>query len=610
MSEPLDLKTIYEILGENFSIPNYQRGYRWTRKQVEDLLNDIWAFAQMPVDKEGEFYCLQPIVVKQKQWENGKGEDVNGYEVIDGQQRLTTLYLIIDYLVKNSLTVDMAEAIGKDKFTLRYETRPKSEQFLNNITVDRSNIDFHHISDAYLCIEEWFAKDDNAKRYNDRQRFMTAFFGEKNHERSIQVIWYQVDDTIDGKELFTRLNIGKIPLTNSELIKALFLNESSFKDVSGNVRMNKIIISRIWDDIEQSLNDQDFWAFITNEKMEIYSTKIDLLFDMISKKTKKEIDPLYTFLYFLKESNGSDQSLWNLWLRIEQYYLTLREWYKDKNLYHKIGFLITSGDSITKLIETSLSSKKDEFEKILNKRIKKNINFDIENLSYEKYGDYKNIDRALLLFNIESIRCNPNIAEFYPFKFHKNVDWSIEHIHAQNSEGIDKTKKAPWLTWLRHHKDVILELIENESTLEQDDEWANIIDEIEQLKEVNITWQVFSSLSNRIIKKMSDESDSDYDEMHSVSNLALIGQGDNSVLNNSAFEVKRRAIIDMDKKGHYIPLCTRRVFLKYYNNKPSTQHYYFWSKEDRKNYLAEIKRVLDYYSPNEEVENQDENESI
>ncbi len=610
MIEPLDLKTIYGILGENFYIPNYQRGYRWTRKQVVELLNDIWTFAQKPVDKEGEFYCLQPIVVKQKLWENENGENVNGYEVIDGQQRLTTLYLIIDYLVKNSLTVDMAEAIGKDKFTLRYETRPKSEQFLNNINLDRSNIDFHHISDACLAIQEWFAKDENAKRYNDRQRFMTAFFGEKNHERSIQVIWYQVEDAIDGKELFTRLNIGKIPLTNSELIKALFLNESSFKDLSGNVRMNKVIISRIWDDIEQSLNDQDFWAFITNEKKGTYSTKIDLLFDMISKKSNKEIDPLYTFLYFLKESNGSDQSLWSLWLRIEQYYLTLRQWYKDKNLYHKIGFLITCGDSITDLIETSLDSKKDEFEKMLNKRIREKMNFDIESLSYEKYGDYKKIERTLLLFNIESIRSNPNIAEYYPFKFHKNVSWSIEHIHAQNSEGIDQTKKKPWLLWLSHHKDVILELIEDENTLEHDGEWANILGEIDQLNEVNITWQVFSSLSNRIIKKLSDGSDSDYDDMHSISNLALVGQEDNSVLNNSAFEVKRRAIIDMDKEGHYIPLCTRRVFLKYYNNKPSSQQYYFWSKEDRENYLNEIKRVLDYYSPNEEVESQDEDEFI
>jgi hypothetical protein len=610
MNKPLQLKTIYDILGKNFYIPNYQRGYRWTRKQVEDLLNDIWAFAQMPVAKEGEFYCLQPIVVKQKQWENEKKESVNGFEVIDGQQRLTTIFLIVDYLVKNSFTVDMAEAIGKDKFTLRYETRPKSEQFLNNITVDRSNIDFHHISDAYLSIEEWFAKEGNAKRYNDRQRFMTAFFGEKNHERSVQVIWYHVDDTIDGKELFTRLNIGKIPLTNSELIKALFLNESSFKDVSGNVRMNKIIISQIWDDIEQNLNDQDFWAFITNEKKEVYSTKIDLLFDMIPKKTRKEIDPLYTFLYFANESNGSDKSLWDLWLRIEQYYLTLRQWYKDKNLYHKIGFLITTGDSITKIIETSLNSRKDEFEEMLNQRIREKIDFDVESLSYEKGSDYKKIERTLLLFNIESIRNNPNISEYYPFKFHKNVTWSIEHIHAQNSEGIDKNKKEPWLLWLRHHKDVILELIEDENTIEHDDEWANILDEIEQLKEVNINWQVFSSLSDRIIKKLSDGSDSDYDEMHSLSNLALIGQEDNSVLNNSAFEVKRRAIIEMDKKGHYIPLCTRRVFLKYYNNTPSSQHYYFWSNEDRKNYLAEIIRVLDYYFDDEEVENQDENEPI
>ena len=76
-----------------------------------------------------------------------------------------------------------------------------------------------------------------------------------------------------------------------------------------------------------------------------------------------------------------------------------------------------------------------------------------------------------------------------------------------------------------------------------------------------------------------------------------MSQPDNAALNNSVFEVKRRDIIEMDKKGNYIPICTRRVFLKYYNDKSSTQQYYFWGKEDRDNYLNEIKIVLEDYLP-------------
>jgi uncharacterized protein with ParB-like and HNH nuclease domain len=85
MSKPLQLKTINDLLGENFFIPNYQRGYRWTPKQVEDLLNDIWTFATKPIDKakESQFYCLQPVVVKNHQWANADNESISGYEVVD-----------------------------------------------------------------------------------------------------------------------------------------------------------------------------------------------------------------------------------------------------------------------------------------------------------------------------------------------------------------------------------------------------------------------------------------------------------------------------------------------------------------------------------------------
>jgi len=72
----ITLKTIYELLGEKFIISYYQRGYRWTKPQVEQLLKDIWEFSNKENKSKNEFYCLQPIVVK-----NTK----DGWELIDGQ---------------------------------------------------------------------------------------------------------------------------------------------------------------------------------------------------------------------------------------------------------------------------------------------------------------------------------------------------------------------------------------------------------------------------------------------------------------------------------------------------------------------------------------------
>ena len=82
------LKTIKDLENFNFYIPNYQRGYRWDKIEVNALLQDILDFYQTDKNQES-FYCLQPIVVK---------KDSKKYKVIDGQQRLTTIFLIIKFL--------------------------------------------------------------------------------------------------------------------------------------------------------------------------------------------------------------------------------------------------------------------------------------------------------------------------------------------------------------------------------------------------------------------------------------------------------------------------------------------------------------------------------
>lgn len=73
----LETKNVGKIKGL-FYLPNYQRGYRWTSEEIKLLLDDIY-------ESNGNPYCLQPIVVKKKD---------ERFELIDGQQRLITIYLI------------------------------------------------------------------------------------------------------------------------------------------------------------------------------------------------------------------------------------------------------------------------------------------------------------------------------------------------------------------------------------------------------------------------------------------------------------------------------------------------------------------------------------
>ena len=118
--EKFKLKTIKDLKGIQFYIPRYQRGYRWKPQQVEVLLNDINDYANQTDAKKADFYFLQPVVVM-------KNED--RWDVIDGQQRLITIFIILQYLKKEKL------------FDIDYKTRTKSTDFLQNIAANNNNID-------------------------------------------------------------------------------------------------------------------------------------------------------------------------------------------------------------------------------------------------------------------------------------------------------------------------------------------------------------------------------------------------------------------------------------------------------------------------------------
>jgi len=126
-----------------FFVPDYQRGYRWGRDEVTRLLNDIHESA-------GNKYFLQPVVVKRR--------DDKKWELVDGQQRLTTLSLILRYIQQHLPTASL-------KYSLEYETRPSSAAYLQHPTLEDSqtNIDFFHIFSAFECVREWFDGQGNQR---------------------------------------------------------------------------------------------------------------------------------------------------------------------------------------------------------------------------------------------------------------------------------------------------------------------------------------------------------------------------------------------------------------------------------------------------------------
>ena len=109
------------------------------------------------------------------------------------------------------------------------------------------------------------------------------------------MIWYESTED-DSIAVFTRLNIGKIPLTNAELIKALFLNSSNFDSgKQGKLRLKQLEISSEWDHIEHSLRDPKFWYFLNTDK--VSTNRIEFIFELMNDQ-KDQSDNYSTFRFF------------------------------------------------------------------------------------------------------------------------------------------------------------------------------------------------------------------------------------------------------------------------------------------------------------------------
>lgn len=550
----LTLKSINELLQEKFCVPSYQRGYRWTHLQVTDLLNDILEFHKN--SEKDEFYCLQPVVLKQS--------NNDEWEVIDGQQRLTTIFIILKYLNER-----LTEEYRKALYSLSYTTREESASYLNNINVSEKdkNIDFFFIYATLETVKNWF---------KEKQNFVNDF--ESTLLNRVKVIWYEVEESTNSIDIFTRINMGKIPLTNAELIKALFLRKGNFdNNDEETITSKQVEIASEWDRIEYSLQNEEFWCFI-NTPLNKLSTRIEFIFNLMANK-KSVDDENFTFRHF--NTKFAQEKSVSIWKNIKSYFMTFEEWFNDRTLYHLVGYLISQGCNIQEIKNHTKSKTKKEFNNYLIQEIKNQVKCQIDDLDYN--SDHKRIEKVLLLFNIESMIRNSTEKSRFPFDKYKQDEWSLEHIHARNPVSLKTSEVGK--SWLLESKMCIIDKnrIENKSANEK------VIQRIDQLlQQEKIEDEEFENIQDEIFKIFGEESDS-------ISNLALLSGKDNSALNNNIFPVKRSKIVERDKKGSFIPICTRNVFLKYYTQEITSL--YYWGEQDRICYLDAIKKTLANYLP-------------
>lgn len=619
----IELKSVSELLEMKFFIPSYQRGYRWTEQQVKDLLNDIWEFSKKKKN-EYEFYCVQPLVVKRidefhkKELKLELNEE--WYEVIDGQQRLTTFYLILSAM-KDAISI---LGLPTELYELKYQRTICEYDFTNFLKnvgsiskEEYGHIEYYFISRAFLTIKEWLkGKKVNIGDFSNA--LLKHDLDDSNPQRdkanNIRFIWYESVDE-DPIKVFTRLNIGKISLTNAELIKALFLNRSNFRISDDNhLKLRQQEIASEWDNIEYTLQNDEFWLFL-HEKGYDRPTRIDFIFDLICEQNKLDLsdesyksigsDEYRTFRYFYEYFKSSSSDIENCWKKVKTYFQTFKEWFDDLELYHYVGYLVEHKHIISKLVsEWDKSPDKKSFVNYLKAEIKKIIDKCPKlDFQYNEDGSNKGKCKPILLFHNVQTVINQNrnnlsnetykLGVFYKFPFHlyKLEKWDVEHINSNTTndeEDVDTQKE--WLLNVFLSTDENTQKIICDYCEETDEERKNkIFKDVKSMYPQNEEWT--SEEKNRIW------------------NYTLLDSSTNRSYGNAIFSGKRRVIIGKDKgvmiaipkiskegklqlgedakaQSSFVPLCTKQVFMKYYSAIMNDANY--WTKVDAEGYSKDI----------------------
>ncbi len=573
----ITLKTLAHLQqdGVCFTIAGYQRGFRWTRAEVRDLLDDVREFSLAYPAESGAFYCLQPVVVT-------PASD-GSWTVIDGQQRLTTLYLFYcccSWMLPPSARYNLLP------FSLRYLHRPRLQECLEALSEKEyvgagrfsaemaeyeDDIDCHYLLEAYRCIGDWLhelLKSPSARAGLGRLK--------NTFDTRVRLIWYELPglSAADQAALFSMLNTGKIALTDAELIRALLLQRETGRTGTApdpsEAAARQADISRRWDEMEVSLRDEAFWKFLTGgragDRAVFSPTRLDFILQILAllvnrsllsvadrqfpegapwsvpEGANREHFSFYVFSAWLKllwwqgpDDDSPEDAVMQVWACICDLSRTLRDWFEDTRRYHRIGFLTMASLRPAAELMAELAASEREARPAPSE---------------------DGFDRELLVL-IRRELFGPAVLSPEAFR--------------------------DWLTGLQYPKDAhrirqIL-LLHNLATLEAVDADGRF--PFELYRDSRLNWDL------EHINAVADTSAGEPD--HSIGNLTLLAGFINRAYQNDAFIVKRRVILEQNARGTFIPLCTRKVFGKDFPGAGTTLT---WDETDKKAYTEEIIRSL------------------
>ncbi len=655
----IDRISIPELMnGRYFYIPAYQRGYRWTSKQVVDLLIDLFTYAKAPSHTinevvDGDYYCLQPIVARRITDSEEKRklkipEEKDAWEIVDGQQRLTTIYILYKFLMIEKGIDDKKlhdEEGGLELYHLIYATRSNSSSFLQNLGGSYgkiNNIDFFHMNQAYQTIKQWVNCDGDLEigpykvpgalklcdRYNLSRRTSTVrdiLWYLLNNEKgvipehaygTVQFLWYEMDAGKDAIQEFRETNMNQIRLTNAELIKALFLRTLNNKLVSDQKQLER---ANQWESIENTLQDDTFWSFLNNRNHDLPS-RIDFLFNLkfhldelelasknnswealnpneqeeaikscVRQSSNKLSTKDFLFNYFNDKFDGLGEqdvanAIQNEWEDIMTIFSVLQDWYSDVICYNLIGLLNQFDGSKLPFY----------FYKFLTMK---------EDDSREQFKEWL---KTQVTEQFNSITFNDGrLALYYPDSriFNLLLLLNINHLNKQAEESKDTNiiHKFPFDVFKDKKWDIehIDSFTSNDLDKDNDKkEWVITAVEDLQINDDELNAYIENEEWDKAIiyiKYVAKENEVPDESKNHISNLTLLDAETNRSYGNSLFVTKRKRIMERIIAGKFVPTTTTYVFMKLFDEKGTSRS--IWGESDMEKYHEYICTELKDYLP-------------
>lgn len=594
--------------GKKYSIPPYQRGYKWDTKDIERLLKDINEFS--PNEDLDLFYCLQNITLV---------ECKDSFNVVDGQQRLTTLIVILSYLDEYKLINEKLQYNVRretEEFLEEYIFKPSElrniknwNQLLEVATKDYDYQDIFYLFNAYKTVQSWFKDNPD-----------TVSVMKDKILNNVKLI-VNLPKNIEEQELFENLNGKRVPLDGADLIRALIITRVAKKevgDLDDSIKQNVLINERRVK-IGLMLDRINLWWADDNKKNYFHQfTKGSKASDENTISFNDVTYPinylykLYVIAYgegvldmeFFEKKVIEDGFLEELQLLQR----TMENWYNDKVLYHLILFTSTyarekSEDSPTLNFKELLKQWKElyrkDFIRFLKKRIANTEVFDdlIKQSERSKEENEKTAfsenwyDKKLVMVStlLDIISILSSNSAYLPARHFKVYKEDLEHIFPQTPVGDRIKDKVKQTQILKEYLEIINQSLSEEEKIYIDDCDINWDDQ---------NWK--DSIKSRIndkIKKVIP--------VNSLGNMCVLHESVNRGYGNDFFLEKRIDIMRKSQDGYFIRPhvydAFNKIFLERHDESIDMKMVNRWDKSDilaRREYI--IKRISNFLNTSNE----------